>query len=259
MKIRALHATSLLLTSALFCAGCKSKPSPEASPAATPAPTAAVPVNPDAGSISGTVHLNGTPPARVKIDMSMDPACSMMPGDNYSEQIVADHGALANVYIYVKAGANPSQAPADTSPVVMDQHGCRYVPHVIAIQQGTSVEFHNSDPTMHNVHTVPTVSGNPVVDVSQGPGAGPQTRRFDHPDTMLTVGCNNHPWMRAYINVADTPYFALTKPDGAFQITGLPPGKYTLAAVHEKLGEQDQDIVIPARGAANITFQFKLP
>jgi plastocyanin len=188
----------------------------------------------------------------------MDPACSMMSGENLSEQIVAEHGAVSNVYVYVKAGAKPSRAAQDAAPVVLDQHGCRYEPHVVALQQGDSVEFRNSDPTMHNVHTVPTVSGNPVVDVSQGPGSGSQRRRFDHPDTMLTVGCNNHPWMRAFINVADTPYFAVTKSDGSFQITGLPPGKYTLAAVHEKLGEQDQEVVIPVRGNAKAEFQFKL-
>jgi plastocyanin len=137
---------------------------------------------------------------------------------------------------------------------VLDQKGCRYTPHVIALQQGGSVEFRNSDPTMHNIHTTPA-SGNPI-DVSQSPMGAPQTRQFNQPETMLPVRCNNHPWMNAFINVASTPYFAVSGADGSFTITGLPPGNYTLAAVHEKLGEQDLQISITPKGTAKADFTF---
>ena len=186
--------------------------------------------------------------------MSMDPACSLA-GDNLTEQYIVDHGNLANGVVYIKTGLPPSSAPAGTPAVHIDQHGCRFIPHVAAVEQGGSVEFTNSDPTMHNVHTV-TVGGNPGMDVSQGPGATPQSRVFNAPETMISLRCNNHPWMNGFLNVAPNPYFAVTGADGSFTLKGLPPGTYTLAAVHEKLGEQDLQVTVPARGTAtsNVTF-----
>ena len=63
---------------------------------------------------------------------------------------------------------------------------------------------------------------------------------------MLPIRCNNHPWMEAFLNVAPNAYFAVTGADGAFSIPNLPPGTYTLAAVHEKLGEQDTQFTVAA-------------
>jgi plastocyanin len=245
---------ALLLATALTFSGCKSAP-PANPGAATPIATPAAAPNPDAGTATGTIHFTGKAPARTPIDMSMDPACAMSAAENDAEQFVVANGKLANVYVYIKSGAPPSQAPAGTAPVVLDQKGCRYTPHVIALQQGGSVEFRNSDPTMHNIHTTPA-SGNPGIDVSQSPMGAPQTRQFNQPETMLPVRCNNHPWMNAFINVANTPYFAVSGADGTFTISGLPPGNYTLAAIHEKLGEQDLQISITPKGTAKADFTF---
>ena len=220
------------------------------------APLAAA-VNPaTAGNITGTVKLTGTPPPRIPIDMSMDPACSLA-GDNLTEQYIVNHGGLANVYVYIKTGLPPASAPAGAPPVRVDQHGCRFIPHVVAVEQGGSVKFTNSDPTMHNVHTL-TVGGDPGMDVSQGPGAAPQTRQFNAPAVMLSIRCNNHPWMNGFINVAPNQFFAVTNPDGTFALKGLPPGTYTLAAVHEKLGEQDVQVTVPAHGTATSSLTFAM-
>ena len=186
----------------------------------------------------------------------MDPACSLA-GENLTEQYVSDKGGVGNVLVYIKAGLPASSAPAGAPPVRIDQHGCRFVPHVAAVQQGGQVEFTNSDPTMHNVHTV-TVEGNESIDVSQGPGAPPQRRQFTAPQVMLRIGCNNHPWMNGFLNIAPNPFFAVTTPDGTFSLPGLPPGTYTLAAVHEKLGEQDVQVTVPARGTADQSFTFTM-
>jgi plastocyanin len=190
--------------------------------------------------------------------MSMDPACSFGPGDNSSEQYVADKGHLANVFVYIKAGLPATSAPPNAAPVRVDQKGCRFLPHVAAVQQGGRVEFTNSDPTMHNVHTMTTTVGNTNVDVSQGPGSAPQVRRFDSPEIMLPIRCNNHPWMEAFLNIAPNPYFAVTGPDGSFTIPNLPPGTYTLAAVHEKLGEQDAQITVAPHGTATTSLTFSM-
>jgi plastocyanin len=246
---------AVLLATAFTISGCKS--ATPANPGAATTNAAPAAPNPDAGTATGTIHFTGKAPTRTPIDMSMDPACAMSAAENDAEQFVVADGKLANVYVYIKSGAPLSQAPANTPPVVLDQKGCRYTPHVIALQEGGSVEFRNSDPTMHNIHTAPTAAnGNPSIDVSQSPMGAPQTRKFTRPETMLPVRCNNHPWMNAFINVANTPYFAVSAADGTFTITGLPPGNYTLAAVHEKLGEQDLQISITPKGTAKADFTF---
>ncbi|MEO6983168.1 MAG: carboxypeptidase regulatory-like domain-containing protein [Edaphobacter sp.] len=213
------------------------------------------------GAVSGTIHFAGKAPARVKIDMSQDPVCSMMGGDNFSEQYVVKDGELANVFVYVKSGpaAAMSASATSTAPVVLDQVGCKYVPHVVGVMRGGAVEFRNSDGTMHNIHTMPTVPGNAAVNVSQGARGAPETKQFNEPELMMPVRCNNHPWMNAFINVASTPFFAVTDAEGRFEIKGLPAGTYTLGAVHEKLGEQTMTVTVAAQetGKADFTYSMK--
>ena len=251
-------AVSSALLAALLLAGCKTDPAVNKGEVIG---RGSLPVNEfnaslDGGMVSGTVSFTGQPPARVRIDMSMDPACAMAASDNMSEPYIINDGKVANVFVYIKSGIPQSNAAPDAKPVVLDQKGCRYLPHIIAVQQGGSVEFRNSDPTMHNIHTPPPPDGNPGIDVSQGPGAKPQVVKFSQPETMLSVRCNNHPWMNAFINVAPTPYFTVTGSNGRYEIGGLPPGNYVLAAVHEKLGEQDFQISIPPKGKTQQNFSY---
>jgi plastocyanin len=212
------------------------------------------------GSVSGTIRFSGKPPERVKIDMSMDPVCSITGGENYSEQFVVHDGKLANVYVYVKDGpAAAMSAPIlRTDAVVMDQVGCRYTPHVIAVMQGAAVEFRNSDATMHNIHAMPASVGNESVDVSQGAKGAPVQKVFNKPEVMIPVRCNNHPWMNAFINVSPTPFFAVTDADGHFEIKGLPAGTYTLAVVHEKMGEQTTTVTIAPKKAEKADFTYSM-
>jgi plastocyanin len=218
-----------------------------------------VPLDPATlGTVSGTIQFSGKPPARVKIDMSMDPVCSITGGDNFAEQYVVHGGKLANVYVYIKSGPPAAMSATATTPapVVMDQVGCKYVPHVIALMRGGSVEFRNSDGTMHNIHTLPVAEGSQPIDISQGPKGSPQIKQFNQPEVMLPVRCNNHPWMNAFINVSGTPFFAVTDADGHFSISGLPAGTYTLAAVQEKMGEQTTTVTIEPKGTSKADFSF---
>ncbi len=214
------------------------------------------------GTVTGTVSFAGTPPKYPAIDTSMDPACSMslpagQPATLPVEQIVVNHGHLANVFIYVKSGPGAAMRTGftNTPPAVLDQQNCRYVPHVLGVVAGGSVEFRNSDPTMHNVHT--TGSGaNQEVDVSMGPRGRSVIKQFKHPELMIPVRCNNHPWMQAYLNVSQTPFFAVSDADGHFTLHGLPPGDYTLGAVQEKLGEKELHVTVAsnATASANLTY-----
>ncbi len=255
----------LLLAAALTLNGCKpdtatkngevidKSTGPAASPVIAPGPTGAPVDTSQFSTIKGTIHFKGTAPKPLNIDMSMDPGCAMA-GDNSTEQYVVSGGKLANVYVYIKQGAPTSMAAAGTTSVLLDQKGCKYTPHVIAVQQGGSVLFKNSDPTMHNIHIIGP--GGSAMDISQGPMGQPQTQQFNSPQVMLAVRCNNHPWMNAFINVAPSPYFAVTGADGNFTLLGLPPGNYTLAAVHEKLGEQDIEITVKPKSTAKADFTF---
>jgi plastocyanin len=109
--------------------------------------------------------------------------------------------------VYIKSGpqaAMSATAPV-SAPVIMDQVGCKYVPHVIAVMRGGSVEFRNSDGTMHNIHTLPTAAGSQSIDISQGAKGAPQVKQFNQIETMIPVRCN-HPWMNAFVNVSATPF-----------------------------------------------------
>jgi len=260
--------SGLIVAGVLVAGGCKTAKDVQQSSRMDSSPTTQVteqaaptPLDPaKLGSVSGVVKFAGKAPEPVKIDMSMDPVCSMFGGDNFTEQYVVKDGKLANVFVYVKSGPAEAMGYAGPAPapVVMDQKGCRYAPHVIGVVKGGTVEFRNSDATMHNIHTMPTVVGNETVDISQGPKGAPQTKRFPKAEVMIPVRCNNHPWMNAFINVAPTPFFAVTGTDGRFEIKGLPAGTYTLAAVHEKMGEQTMTVTVTAQKQSDAGFTYSM-
>jgi plastocyanin len=211
-----------------------------------------------AGTVSGTIHFNGDAPRPIVIDMAQDPACSeATKTSNMTEQYVVHDGRLANVFIYVQDGLGNRIYMPSKEPVVLDQKGCRYVPHVIGAMAGQPVEFRNSDRTMHNVHIVPPGRQDSTgFDISQPPMAGTEQHVFRTTGLVIPIRCNNHPWMEAFLNVVKNPFFAVSNPDGTFEIDGLPPGNYTLVAVHEKLGTQTQQITIESHktSVANFTF-----
>jgi plastocyanin len=212
----------------------------------------------NSGTITGTIHFTGTLPKRIPIDMAQDPVCSLSPA-NYTEQYVTSNGGLANVFIYVKDGlGNKAYAPPST-PVVMDQKGCRFVPHVIGVMAGQPIKFTNSDATMHNVHMIPTVSTNQAVDVSQPPNGGGDTRTLSTPELMIPVRCNNHPWMEAFINAVSNPFYAVSGEDGHFTIKGVPPGNYTLVADHQVLGQKSVEATVSPQKTTLVDITYQIP
>jgi plastocyanin len=212
-----------------------------------------------AGTIAGTVHYAKTPPKPIEIDMAQDPACTLGPA-NYSEGYVVSDGAMANVFIYVKDGLGNRIYAAPTQPAMIDQKGCRYTPHVVGVMVGQAVRFTNSDPTMHNIHMMPTVEGNQAVDISQPPSGGsahPEDERtFRSPELMIPVRCNNHPWMQAFINVAPNPFYAVSDASGKYVIHGLPPGTYTILADQENLGQQTATVTVAAKQTVTQDFTY---
>jgi hypothetical protein len=126
---------------------------------------------------------------------------------------------------------------------------------VLGIQTNQTLEVINSDPVTHNIH--PMAEINREWNHSQGPGDDPLHRRFIKPEVMIKVKCNIHSWMRAFIGVVDSPYFAVSKDDGTFEIGNLPPGTYTVAVWQENLGTQEQQITVSPHTNAVTNFTFK--
>lgn len=235
--------------------GCGKKEPAEGEPtASTPAAApAATPIDPaTAATVSGTVKYDGVAPKPAKIDMSQDPNCK---GSNAAENVVVTDGKLANVFVYVKEGLGNRTFAVPTDPVVLDQSGCKYHPHVLGVMAGQTVKIANSDPTTHNIH--PTPKDNREWNESQAPQAPALEKNFAREEILLPVKCNQHPWMKMYISVTKSPFYAVSGPDGKFEIKGLPPGDYTLAFVHEKLGEQDQKVTLAAKESKTLDQSFK--
>jgi plastocyanin len=250
MKMKNIFsASALLLVLVLAVAGCGKKSSETAnegqgtSPEATASTAGGQKVDTStAGSVSGMVAFDGAAPKPRKIDMSQDPACAKSGAANTVETIATQDGKLANVYVYVKEGVGNYQFETPRDAVELDQEGCRYHPHVLAVMTGQQVKILNSDPTTHNIH--PTPKTNREWNESQPPKGEPLTKEFAREEVMLPVKCNQHPWMKMYVNVSKHPYFAVTGSDGKFEIKNLPPGEYTLAAVHESLGEKTMKVKV---------------
>jgi len=207
------------------------------------------------GGIRGTVTYTG-PDTDRPISMQGDPACAgLYPEPIDSEEIVLEDGKLANVFVYVKSGLEGKSFPAPAEKRHLDQRGCLFVPHVLGVQVGQTVELANSDTTLHTVHTLP--AANAESNDPQPQGTPPIDRRFDKPEVMVPLRCDIHPWMAAYVGVVPHPYYAVSGEDGAFSIANLPPGKYTLEAWHEKLGTQTQQVTVAPGMEATVDFDFK--
>jgi len=210
-----------------------------------------------AGSVSGTIHWNGPKPAKVPVDMSGDPACvSANHGKVFEDAVLlGKHNEVDNAFLYIKSGLEGKTFEVPSTPVTIDQRGCWFHPRVFGVQTGQEVDIVNSDPVTHNIHSMAHI--NREWNHSQGPGDPPMHRRFLKPEVMIPVKCNIHSWMHEYIGVVDNPYFVVSDAEGKFTIPNLPPGTYTLALWHEKLGTQEQQITIPPHGSTTVNFELK--
>ena len=229
----------------------------ESKKAQTPAPVAYFKVDPaTAGTISGRISFKGARPAPKPIVMNEEAECvKMHPGGMTTEDVVVNaDGTLANVFVYLKTGLEGKSFEPVTVPIAIDQRGCRFEPHVMAVRVGQPFHVTNSDPVTHNIHPQP--KDNREWNQGQPPGSATLEREFARPEIMIPVKCNVHSWMRSYIAVLDHPYFAVAR-DGAFEIKNVPPGDYTVVAWHEKLGVQEMKVTVAPSGKAVAEFTYK--
>jgi hypothetical protein len=229
---------------------------PAAAASATSAAPAAAPVvSADAATINGLVKFEGTPAKPPALQMSADPFCQSQHAAPVTDEevVVGPAGELANVILWIK---NAPSAPPPQTAALLDQKGCRYIPHVQAIQVNQPLQIRNDDNTLHNVHAMPSVNsqfneGQPV----QGMVS---TKKFDKPEPApFKVKCDVHGWMKSYMIVLPHPYHGVSAMNGAYTIPNLPPGNYTIVAWHEKFGQQEQNITVAPKEQKQVNFTFK--
>jgi|SRR5690242_11982743 plastocyanin len=213
-----------------------------------------------ASTVTGTVTFDGKPPALRPLAMDAEPVCAKKhSGPVPNEMLVLGNGnTMGNIMVYVSKGlpSGKTYAPPKT-PVVIDQTGCQYKPHVMGIMVGQTYKILNSDGILHNIHTLPKV--NPQFNKGMPATVKEAETVFQKPEDVFHVKCDVHPWMSAYVGVFTHPFFSVTSTDGKFTISGLDPGTYEITAWHERLGTQTASVTVGANDTKTQNFKFALP
>jgi hypothetical protein len=184
----------------------------------------------DSGTVKGVVRFKGTkPPVKPISEIAGNAFCKRCYPDEVPNQdsfVFGKNGSddtLENVLVYVSKGLEGKTFQPPSDPVVLDQAGCMYTPHVVAVMTGQT--------TLHNVMSMPR--NNPTFNFGMPVQGGKTDKVFSHPEFKINLRCFMHPWMSGYVHVLPHPFFAITGGDGTFTIKGLPPGEYVISVLHE--------------------------
>jgi plastocyanin len=241
-----------LLMSAALLAGCasQSETPPPVPPDALPAGTTL-----GTGAIVGRVVYTDAAPEPETISMHSDANCRRrQSGEAHKEDLlVEEDGSLRNVFVHVVSGIEQVFAPPE-SPTRLDQSGCVYRPHVLGIQVGQPLRIINSDPTLHNVHSLSRATQ--PFNFAMAVEGQESTRYFHAPEVMVKLKCDVHPWMSAWIGVVPHPFFEVTGEAGRFRLEGLPAGEVTVEAWHETLGSLRRNVTLGDDERREITIEY---
>ena len=239
------------MLAAAACSGEQKKGVPAAAPPGALRVDAA-----KAGTVAGRVKFEGPVPENPPVKIDGDPACRAANASGLSsERFVVKDGGLDNVFVYVKDGLGNYYFDVPAEAVKLDQHGCRYLPHVFGARVGQRIEIVNSDDTLHNVHALANV--NREFNFGQHFKGMKNTEVFTAREVMVPFKCDVHGWMTSYGGILDHPYFAVTSDGGKFELKTVPPGSYTVEAWHEKLPAQTQTVTVGDKETKEISFTFK--
>lgn len=195
------------------------------------------------------------PPAKV-INTNADPYCAMMHKTDKlkSEQVVPNaNGTLADTFVFLSEGVSGTY-PAPVTPIVLDQQGCHYTPHIVAMMAGQPLKIRNSDSTLHNIHPLPVV--NTPFNIGMPNKGMEQTRVFPKAEAPFHVKCDVHPWMSGYIGVFNHPFFGVSNSEGIVKIVNVPAGTYTVEAWQEKFGPKFVKVTLGANDTKEIDFAY---
>lgn len=210
----------------------------------------------DEATLKGTVKIKGPIPKRTRIRVEGDPKCGSMHRDGlWSEEVVADAaGRLQYALVYVKSGLDGKSFEAPKKPVQLEQRGCRFEPHVLGIMVGQELMIKNGDDLMHIVHVTPR--SNREWGFSQARVGETRPKTFDKPELPIRLFCDVHPWMQAWAGVFEHPFHDVTDARGAFEIKGLPPGKYVIEVWHETYAATTHEVELKARETKTLAVEL---
>lgn len=204
---------------------------------------------PGTGTLEVTVKHNGAP---VVETLKVNKDTQVCGTEVKLEKVtVGPNKGLANAVVSVVTGSSPAKA-ATTEPTI-DQKGCKFVPHVVAMQPG-EIGILNSDGVLHNFHS--HSAANPVVNKAQPRFKKVMTVKFETPE-FVKVTCDVHSWMLGWIAVMPTPYFGVSGPEGMVEIANVPVGKHKLEVWHEVLGRQEKQVEVKAGGVTRVSVEMK--
>lgn len=208
-------------------------------------------------TITGRVLFTGVIPTPKLIKMDKNPACCPEGAASVQSPEIAinSDSTLKNVFVYIKEGLPTRRFPPPTSPVVLDQRNCFYEPRVFGIQAGQPLKILNSDRTFHNVHA--SAQKNASFNLAMSAVMKVRERSFDHPEVMIPIRCNVHPWMIAYAGVLDHPFYDVTDGQGTYSLGAVPAGEYLIEAWHERLGTLSQTIKLGEAETPILDFIFQ--
>jgi plastocyanin len=195
------------------------------------------------GSIRGRVDLRRAPTATPR-----------RPGvSDLGAAAARDLPDLLRSVVYLESAPRGAFETSESGHVVMDQHNETFVPHVLAIMTGTTVDFPNSDPFYHNVFSLSKASR---FDLGRYAAGRSKSIRFDKPG-IVRVFCDIHSHMNAYILVFSHPFFALTSSEGRYGIENVPAGTYTVVAWNEGTASDPLSVTVPDGGVAELDFSLR--
>jgi plastocyanin len=206
----------------------------------------------DAANIRGVVVMTGAVvPKKLPVTIDQYVCGKEKPAE---ELVVGPQGGVKNVVVWLQTPPPGASWPNTPVKVEMDQNGCVFVPRVVLVPSGGTVEFLNSDRLLHNLHSASRE--NPTFNRTQPRGRViPVT--FSKPE-FIQVNCDLHSWMRSWVVVADHPFYALSNDAGEFVLPNVPPGKYVLQIWQETLGISSRDVSVGADDA-RVTVELKAP
>lgn len=205
-------------------------------------------------TVAGTITFTGTAPERQ--ELNLDRECQELRDEPAQTEavVVNDDGTLQWVFVYVKEGLGDQQFAVSSEPVVLDQRGCMYDPHVIGLQAGQTLKILNSDPLLHNIHALP--EENRPFNFGMPTAGQERDQSFRVPEVMVRIKCDVHPWMESWAGVTEHPFHSVSGDDGSFSIDNLPAGDYVIEAWHEEFGTQTQNVSVGEGESATLDFSF---
>jgi plastocyanin len=204
------------------------------------------------GSIKGKVVFVGAVPAPKRVEVTIDQYLCGTEKDA-ADLLLSPQKEIRNAVVWLENPPANAAWPKRDEKVEMDQKGCVYIPRIVVVPVGGTVDFLNSDRLLHNIHATPNLNA-PFNRTQPKNRTIPIT--FVKPE-IIPIVCDLHPWMASWVVVAAHPFYAITAGDGQFAFDNLPAGQYRLQIWHERLGTVSAQVTVGDSQPARVTVEMK--